>query len=156
MKVREAQITFKTVGKTQTVILQNARDIWDYMRHAYLAADYSVEHLYMIPVDSKSKVIGGCYKLSSGTLNETVAHCRDIFRHACQSNAYGFVLIHNHPSEDTTPSRADLDFTLKVRSAAKILDIQFLDHVIMGDLEEASSIYETKKPYYSFKEVGYI
>lgn len=87
-------------------------------------------------------------EISSGTLNETIAHPRDVLRPAVLRNAYGFVLLHNHPSGDPSPSHADRNFTKRLVEAAEILQIRFLDHVIIGRPQLG------REPYFSFREAG--
>lgn len=83
-------------------------------------------------------------------MNETVAHPRDVLRVGLLNQAYAFVLVHNHPSGDPLPSQPDLEFTLRVRECAKLMQIDFLDHIILG------SSHDAEKGYYSFKEAGYL
>lgn len=90
------------------------------------------------------------HKVSVGTISETLAHPREILRPALVNGCYAFALIHNHPSGDPTPSRADVQLTSRIREAAELLQLRFLDHVIVGSLGEG------KLPYYSFKESGYL
>jgi len=108
-----------------------------------------VESLRVVAVNSRLhvKVVE---EVSRGTVNETVAHPRDVVRVGLMHKAYGFLLVHNHPSGDPNPSSADLDFTLQVRDAACLLQIEFLDHVILGAPGEG------RDSYYSFKEAGYL
>ena len=80
--------------------------------------------------------------ISSGTVNESFAAPREIFRPAIIHSAYAFVLVHNHPSRTTTPSEADRELTKRVAAAAQILQIKFLDHVIVGE------------GFFSFQESG--
>ncbi|MEO0454233.1 MAG: DNA repair protein RadC [Verrucomicrobiota bacterium] len=109
----------------------------------------SGESLRVLAVNSKLKLIT-VQEVSHGTINETVAHPRDIVRVGIQHEAYGLILVHNHPSGDPAPSQADLDFTLRVREASRLMQIEFLDHVILG-------VATKDRPgYYSFKEAGYL
>lgn len=82
--------------------------------------------------------------VSTGTVNECLAHPREIFRPAIVYSASGLVLVHNHPSENTSPSEADLQITKRVAAASQILHINFLDHVIVG------------RGYFSFQEADLI
>ena len=70
--------------------------------------------------------------VSIGTVNETTAHPREILRPVISRNAYGFILIHNHPSGDPSPSRADHTITDRLAKAAEIMQIRLVDHVIIG------------------------
>lgn len=85
----------------------------------------------------------------TGTVNETMAHPRDILRPAVIHKAYAFTVVHNHPSGDPTPSTADRAFTRKIKDAADVLSIRFCDHVIIGIPEQGG-----RQPYYSFREMG--
>lgn len=70
--------------------------------------------------------------ISIGTVNETSAHPREIMRPVISRNAYGFILIHNHPSGDPSPSRADHTITTELVKASEIMKIRLVDHVIIG------------------------
>jgi len=70
--------------------------------------------------------------IARGTVNESLVRPREIFRPVIIHSAFAFVLVHNHPSGTTSPSEADLQLTKRVAKAAKILQINFLDHVIVG------------------------
>jgi DNA repair protein RadC len=87
-------------------------------------------------------------RVSVGTLNESLAHPREIFKEAISHSAYGFVLVHNHPSGDPAPSESDIRLTRRISESAAILQIRFLDHIIVGQPAAARS------PYFSFKESG--
>lgn len=90
----------------------------------------------------------GTVEISSGNLTETVAHPREILRPAVLRNSYGFVMLHNHPSGDTTPSSADTRLTKRLAEAADLMQIRFVDHVIIGRSGAG------KPGYYSFREEG--
>lgn len=70
--------------------------------------------------------------VSIGTVNETTAHPREIMRPVISRNAYGFILVHNHPSGDPSPSRADHRITEGLVKAADLMQIKLIDHVIIG------------------------
>ena len=86
--------------------------------------------------------------ISDGSLNETVAHPRDILHPAVVHRAYALLLVHNHPSGDPSPSRADRELTRRLADAASLLQIEFTDHLIVG---RPSDHHE---PYFSFRESG--
>jgi len=105
--------------------------------------DREKECLVVLALDTKSK-LKGWNLVSIGSLNESIVHPREVFRPLVAIAAYGFIMIHNHPTGDTNPSSADHRVTEKIRSAAQIMSIVFFDHVIVGD------------SYYSFRESGLI
>lgn len=77
-----------------------------------------------------------------GTLNASIVHPREIFSEAikCASNA--IIVLHNHPSGDTTPSNEDIKTTERLRECGQLLGIDLLDHVIIGDHEYLSMVEE--------------
>ena len=105
--------------------------------------DREKECLIVLALDTKLK-LKGWNLVSLGSLNESIVHPREVFRPLVAVAAYGFIMIHNHPTGNTDPSSADYRVTEKIRSAAKTMDIVFFDHVIIGD------------SYYSFRESGLI
>ncbi len=88
--------------------------------------------------------------ISSGTVNETSAHPREILRPVITRNAYAFILIHNHPSGDPSPSRADYRITENLIKAAELMQIRLVDHVIIGRPSAG------RDPYFSFRSAGTI
>lgn len=107
------------------------------------------ESLRVLLLDTRHHLIR-VEEVSLGSLNECIAHPREIL-HACIAHsAYGFILAHNHPSGDPSPSRADRDLTRRIAEAANLLQIKFLDHVIVGSPREA----DEEDPYFSFREMG--
>ena len=89
------------------------------------------ESLRIVILDTRHRLIHE-EEVSLGTLNESLAHPREIFRPAIIHGAYGFVLVHNHPSGDPTPSRADVDMTRQIMEAARALRIAVHDHLVVG------------------------
>jgi DNA repair protein RadC len=86
--------------------------------------------------------------IALGSLNESIAHPREIFREAIIHAAFAVVVVHNHPSGDPSPSDADRRLTRRLAEAAQILQITLLDHIIIGAPSDGRS------PYFSFREAG--
>ncbi len=107
----------------------------------------SRETLRVVLLDTKLQLIR-VEEVSNGTLNETTAHPREILRPALLYAAYAFVLVHNHPSGDPSPSDADRRLTARLAEAARLLQIGFHDHVIVG--AEGNG----RHPWFSFREHG--
>jgi DNA repair protein RadC len=96
------------------------------------------EELHVLLLDCKCKLIRQI-PLSVGGLNQSFVHPRDVFREAIRSNAAALILVHNHPSGDPTPSRADIKSTRQLKELGDQLGIRLLDHVVIGG-DEAVSI----------------
>lgn len=89
------------------------------------------EHLREIILDTRNQVMG-IEELYRGSINFTSARVGEIFRPAVRRDAAGIILIHNHPSGDPTPSPDDVALTKAVREAGILLDIELVDHLIIG------------------------
>ena len=105
------------------------------------------EVLYVALLDTRFRLLKKV-QISVGTLNESLAHPREILKAVICLSAYGFVLVHNHPSGDPHPSDSDTRLTNQLRDAALLLQIHFLDHVIVGQR------IGDREPYFSFKQAG--
>jgi DNA repair protein RadC len=95
---------------------------------------FPVERFGIALVDTKHRLLR-THIHSVGALDASMAHPRDIFRIAVGAGASGVVLFHNHPSGDPEPSKEDIDLTLRLYAAGKILGVQVVDHVILADTE---------------------
>jgi DNA repair protein RadC len=105
------------------------------------------ESLRAILLDTKYQLLR-IEEISMGSLNESVAHPREIFRPAVINSAYAIILVHNHPSGDPTPSEADRRLTRRIAEVGNLLQVQLLDHIIIGGMQAG------QPSYYSFKEAG--
>lgn len=96
-----------------------------------LLEDTDREMVFVINLDNKNKPIN--YNLMSiGSVNYCMVEPREVFKSSILSNATSILLLHNHPSNDLTPSNADLEITERIEKAGDILGIPLLDHVIVG------------------------
>jgi len=96
-----------------------------------LIAGLEVEKFWILCLNRKHRLLKRI-EVTSGTANSSLSHPREVFREAIRGNASAIVAVHNHPSGDPAPSKADLDITRQLREAAKIIGIDLLDHVILG------------------------
>ena len=92
----------------------------------------------------------GRHLMTIGTASACLVHPREVFRVACLASASGIVICHNHPSGDPSPSAADIQITRQLREASRIVDIELLDHVILGD----QTMDPAGRGFYSFRESG--
>ncbi len=98
------------------------------------------ENFYVILLDVKNNII--CYKkMFVGTINKSIVHPREIFKYAIDNLAVSIIIVHNHPSGDTSPSNEDIYITNNIAKIGEIIGIKLLDHVIMS-----------KYGFYSFYE----
>lgn len=84
-----------------------------------------------------------------GTGNESFANPAEILRRAISLSAHALIVVHNHPSGDPSPSRADHDTTRRIQNACVAIGIEFTDHIIIGTPGP-----ERPAPYFSFREAG--
>jgi DNA repair protein RadC len=89
------------------------------------------EHLRTVILDTKNRVLA-IPEIYKGSLNSAVVRVGELFREAIRQNAAAIVLVHNHPSGDPTPSKEDVEVTERVIDAGKLLDIEVLDHLVIG------------------------
>lgn len=90
------------------------------------------EQALVILLNGSHKLITD-FTLSVGTANRTLVSTREVFREALKYGAVFFMLLHNHPSGDPTPSEQDIQMTHRMREAGMIMDIELIDHIIIGD-----------------------
>lgn len=95
------------------------------------------EIVKLLLLDTKGGIVGDI-TLSEGSLNSSVVHPREVFREAVIRSANKIILIHNHPSGDSNPSEQDIRLTERVSEAGKIMGIELIDHIIIGDGEYSS------------------
>lgn len=102
------------------------------------------EHFLALYLNTKGELLKK-ETLFIGSLNSSLIHPRELFKHAVLNSAATIIVSHNHPSGDPTPSAQDIEITKILCKNGKMMDIELLDHIIIG-----------KDRYYSFKEKGII
>ena len=142
----------KGIGRVKSAQLlcvgELSRRIWRRMARVDIAtftcplniANYYIEEIrhkeqelvYIMLLNTKGAMIRDVL-ISQGTVNTSVVSPREIFIEAVKYHAVSLVLVHNHPSGDPSPSRADLCLTQRVKDAGDLIGIQLLDHIIIGD-----------------------
>jgi DNA repair protein RadC len=96
-----------------------------------------LEHFGIVLLDTRHRVLRTTV-LTTGTLDSSPVHPREVFREAVSGAAAAIVLFHNHPSGDPTPSDEDLALTRRLVAAGHLMGIEVLDHVILGDSRYSS------------------
>lgn len=116
------------------VLNQPVLNNWDRLL-AYLNATLArerVEHFHVLYLDSKNRLLAD-EPQARGTVNHTPVYPREVVKRALELHATAMILVHNHPSGDPTPSRADIEMTMEIRQAAATMAIVLHDHVIVGN-----------------------
>jgi len=172
--MRSYMIKVVRVGAPQLSLKFNESGIgrcyWDSVIKRQSWFDENKEHLIVVLLSTQLQIEG--YSLVSiGTLSESLAHPREIFRAAVAGGCYGIVLMHNHPSGDPSPSEIDQSLTRRIAEAGGLLQVKVFDHIIIGQLEAAKAAQERQRvkrrgrrarrgiehdaqDYYSFAEAG--
>lgn len=147
-KVKALQIK-ALMELSKRIATQSARQKLDFNNPETIAAYYmeqlrhsSKECIILVMLNSTCQLIKDSV-LSVGTVNASLYSAREIFLEALKYSAVNLILIHNHPSGNSAPSVNDLSATKKIKKAGKLIDIELLDHIIIGD-----------RSYYSFKQDG--
>jgi len=102
------------------------------------------EHFVCLYLNTKNQIIAR-ETIFIGSLNASIVHPREVFKEAFRRSAASIICLHNHPSGDPTPSREDIDVTKRLVECGKIIGIELLDHIIIGEHK-----------YVSLKEKGYV
>lgn len=134
-------LTKESAVNYETILLNNPVYIVRMMNDVFRMNRKAEEHVYILAMNTKCKLIG-VFLLTKGTVNATIVSPREIFVRLCLCGACGYVLLHNHPSGDTTPSNEDINVTKRMKECSTLMGIKMMDHIIIGD------------DYYSFNEKG--
>jgi DNA repair protein RadC len=124
------------IGKRRNISMKKKRkitkagDVFDLFYDKL--KDEQKETFSIILMDVKNNIIS-CEEISTGILDASIVHPREIFKPAIKNSAARIILVHNHPSGDSSPSEEDIDITKKIIDAGEIIGIEVLDHVIIGE-----------------------
>ncbi len=133
-------------GSQSDIVLDHPRRVFNFIGPEMQALSH--ESVRLILLTTKLTLMR-CEEVFRGSINESTAAPRDLIRKALIHNAHAFILLHNHPSGDPTPSDADRRLTRRLREAAETMGILLQDHLIIGTPSDSRP-----QPYFSFKEHG--
>ncbi len=133
-------------GETPPV-LDTPRSVFEHF--APIAAGLEVEKFWVLCLNRKNRLIRRV-EVTSGTASSSLVHPREVFRDAIRLSASAIICVHNHPSGDPSPSKADIEITRQLREASKTVDIDLLDHIIVG----SQMLDPSGQGFYSFSEAG--
>lgn len=141
--------------QTHSIRMKVIRPVWETLTINEVASDYidgqaqftssnevfalfnflkyeTKEHFLALHLDNKNRIL--CLdKVSSGSLNASIVHPREVFKTALLSSAAAVLFIHNHPSGNPEPSKEDLELTTRLKQAGDLLGLRVLDHIIIGE-----------------------
>jgi DNA repair protein RadC len=120
--------------------IRGAAEVWRLLRQEI--AGWDRERFLTLLLDGRHKAIG-LEEVSVGTATASLVHPREIFKGIILANAVAFILVHNHPSGDPSPSREDREVTERLKKASELMGIKLLDHIVFG-----------KEGFHSFAEAG--
>lgn len=142
--VKEAalRMQYQTLKASDQPIINSMDIMIDYFRSSMAYAD--VEQFRIVWLDTKLRLIGEEIQ-QRGTINSVSLHPREVIKSAINHGAGAIIMIHNHPSGDVTPSRADIEITDKIDAACKAVNIRLIDHLIVS-----------KNSIYSFSQKGIV
>ncbi|PYZ93954.1 hypothetical protein CR194_10730 [Salipaludibacillus keqinensis] len=123
-------------------VIRSPEDVSQYMMEEM--RHLNQEHFICLYLNTKNQVIHK-QTIFIGSLNASIVHPREVFKEAFRYSAASIVCLHNHPSGDPAPSQEDIDVTKRLSESGKMLGIDLLDHVIIGD-----------QRFCSLKEKGYL
>lgn len=120
--------------------IESATDVYRLL--GPVARSWDREHLVVFVLDGRGHV-AGIDEVSIGTVTAALVHPREIFKTLILANAVSFIIAHNHPSGDPTPSKEDHTLTQRIKEASELMGIRLLDHVIISATQ-----------YHSMQEAG--
>ena len=131
----------------QTPILNRPELIAEYL--APIAKGLEVEKFWVLCLNRKNR-LKKLVEVTSGTATGSLVHPREAFRAAIQHGATAIAVAHNHPSGDPCPSSSDISVTRRLREAAQAIDIELVDHLILGE----KTADPAGQGFYSFRQAG--
>jgi DNA repair protein RadC len=126
----------------ETHIVRSPQDVADYMMEEM--RHLKQEHFIALYLNTKNAVLHK-KTLFIGSLNASIVHPRELYKEALRYSAASFICLHNHPSGNPEPSQEDIDVTKRLTETGKMLGIELLDHIIIGD-----------RRFCSMKEKGFV
>jgi DNA repair protein RadC len=119
-----------TSSPEEKTIIRSPADAANLLMYTLSALEQ--EYLYVLLLDTRNRVINQPVEVYHGSLNTSLIRTGEIFREAIKVNAAGIIVAHNHPSGDPSPSPEDVAVTRALIDAGKLLDIDVLDHLVIG------------------------
>ena len=130
-----AAIRLVSAEVAERPVLANWQALLDYLRADM--AHHSIERVRVLHLNTRNMLIRD-EVMSEGSIDQAAVHIREVIRRAIDLGSAAIILVHNHPSGDPAPSRADIDLTRSIAETGKRLGIAVHDHIIIGSNGHAS------------------
>ncbi|MBU1093673.1 MAG: DNA repair protein RadC [Firmicutes bacterium] len=130
-----------SLHKEKKIKVKSPQDVY-YLMHTDLS-HLEQEHFICLYLNTKSELIKK-ETIFIGTINQTLIHPREIYKSAIKLSAAAIIFVHNHPTGDSTPSKADFQATKALMETSTIMGIDLIDHIVIGQ-HEFYSLKEQKK-----------
>ena len=144
MELTEILTSYKNKNQ-DAVKVSSSVDVYNFILNHWDDDTLDIQENVKMLLLNSSNTILGVYDVSRGGINSTVIDLRLVLSVALKCLASSIILVHNHPSGNINPSEQDREFTKKIKSACKFLEIQLFEHIII-----------TRYDYFSFADNGYI
>ncbi len=144
MELTEILISYKNKNQ-DAVKVSSSVEVYNFILNHWDDDTLDIQENVKMLLLNSSNTILGVYDVSRGGINSTVIDLRLVLSVALKCLASSIILVHNHPSGNINPSEQDREFTKKIKSACKFLEIQLFEHIII-----------TRYDYFSFADNGYI
>ncbi len=142
MKVTEIKVSYKPkVNKSITI--KQSQDIYDLLLDEFSTGTLQMQEEVKVILLNRANIVLGIYHHSKGGISSCIVDIKLILSVALKALSSNIILVHNHPSGNLKPSKADITITKKLKKACNYLEINLLDHIIYG-IED----------YYSFADEG--
>jgi DNA repair protein RadC len=128
--IGELSKRFKTYKSGEEYKIHQPKDVADLVMEEM--KNLKEEHLRVVMLNTKNVVIA-IKDASIGSLNSSIVHPREVFTEAIKRSSASIVVCHNHPSGDPTPSSEDIQVTQRLKECGKLLGIDLLDHIVIGN-----------------------
>lgn len=121
-------------------VLNSPSEVYFFIKDTLKLDEYAEEQMYAIGINNAGSVTS-FFKVGQGSVNYSTGNPSGIFKRLLLANCTAFFVVHNHPSNKTEPSQADIQLTKNLKKVGAMLEIPLLDHLVIGEGN-----------YFSFKE----
>ena len=138
MKVAEIKVSYNT-NDIDKIKITNSKEIYNILISQWDMNTIEMQEVVKLVLLNRANYVIGIYELSKGGVSSSTVDIKLLLSVALKALASGIIIAHNHPSENLSPSNSDKSLTEKIKNACDLLEIVFVDHLIIS-----------KKSYYSF------